>query len=187
MNARFFLDAASGLLTGAPYRPSPHADDRPAGCAPELVVIHGISLPPGVWGGEDVERLFLGTLDCTSHPAYAELRGVRVSAHLYLRRDGTVVQFVPVHRRAWHAGASRFAARGACNDFSIGIELEGSDRAPYADAQYVCLAAAVRALRAAFPAITPERLVGHDEIAPGRKTDPGPYFDWARLRAGVSA
>jgi AmpD protein len=165
--------------------PSPHCDERPAGTAIELLVIHAISLPAGEYGGPDVAALFCGTLDCTRRADYADLTGLRVSAHFFIRRDGQITQFVPVHRRAWHAGVSRFAGRERCNDFSIGIELEGCDDDAFTTAQYATLSALTRALRAAYPAIHAEAIVGHSEIAPGRKTDPGPHFDWARYRAAL--
>ena len=186
MNPLFACDAASGLLHGLPYRPSPHRDARPAPDV-SLLVLHGISLPPGSFDGDAVEALFAGTLDCDAHPAFAELRAVRVSAHLYVRRDGSAVQFVPLHERAWHAGVSQFGARARCNDFSIGIELQGTDMTAYTPAQYATAAALTRAIRAAYPAITAERIVGHSDIAPGRKTDPGPAFDWAVYRAAIAA
>ena len=151
----------------------------------DLLVIHAISLPAGEYGGDDVAALFLGTLDCTRRADYDELANLRVSAHFLVRRDGQVQQFVPLHRRAWHAGVSRFAGRDRCNDFSVGIELEGSDRDCFTAAQYAALTALTRAVRAACPAIQAENIVGHSDIAPGRKTDPGPHFDWAVYRAAL--
>jgi AmpD protein len=151
----------------------------------DALVIHAISLPAGEYGGVDVESLFRGTLDCTRRADYESLTGLRVSAHFFIRRDGRIVQFVPVHRRAWHAGVSRLGGRERCNDFSVGVELEGCDDDAFTDAQYAALAALTRALRAAFPAIRAETIVGHSEIAPDRKTDPGPHFDWARYRADL--
>ncbi|MBQ1784354.1 MAG: 1,6-anhydro-N-acetylmuramyl-L-alanine amidase AmpD [Gammaproteobacteria bacterium] len=165
---------------------SPHCDERPEGETISLLVIHNISLPPGQFGGEDVEQLFMGTLDCDRHPFYAQLRGLRVSSHLFIRRDGDVLQFVPYQTRAWHAGVSRMQGRERCNDFSIGIELEGTDHQPYTDAQYLALAAVSRDIMRRFPAITLGRIVGHNDIAPGRKTDPGPAFDWPRFRQLLS-
>ncbi len=161
---------------------SSHCDDRPAGTEISLLVIHNISLPPGQFGGDGVERLFLGTLDPDAHPYYQQLRGLRVAAHLFIRRDGEVIQFVPYALRAWHAGVSAFQGRSRCNDFSIGIELEGCDDVPYTDAQYLALLAASRDIMRRFPAINLARIVGHNDIAPGRKTDPGPAFDWPRFR-----
>jgi len=168
------------LAAGARQVPSPNADDRPLGTEITLLVVHNISLPPGVFGGRDVVRLFTNTLDCSSHPAYAALHELRVSAHFFVRRTGEVVQFVPCGRRAWHAGASSWRGRSRCNDFSIGVELEGTDVAPYADVQYARLARLARALGRRYPI---RDIVGHSEIAPARKTDPGPAFDWPRLRA----
>jgi AmpD protein len=176
------VDPATGLLDAARYRPSPNGDDRPFGVAIDLIVIHGISLPPGEFGGPWIDALFANALDPAAHPYFQTLTGLRVSAHLLIRRDGELTQYVSFHRRAWHAGASEYAGRSRCNDFSIGIELEGADQIPYADGQYPRLAAVIQAVRAAYPAITADRLTGHADIAPGRKTDPGPAFDWARLR-----
>jgi AmpD protein len=174
--------AESGLLAGARQVLSPHCDERPAGAQAELVVVHGISLPPDVYGGPHIERLFCGNLDPAMHPYFAEVAGLRVSAHLLVRRDGAVLQFVPVGLRAWHAGVSSWQGREACNDFSVGIELEGSDTVPYEAAQYEALAELVRALCQVWPALLPGHVVGHSDIAPGRKSDPGPAFDWPRLR-----
>lgn len=173
------------LLIGVPFRPSPFADARPSAGDPELVVVHGISLPPGEFGGPYVEDFFLGRLDRQGHPYFTEIHGMEVSAHLFIRRDGSVIQFVPFNRRAWHAGKSAWCGRERCNDFSIGIELEGTDDAPYEEAQYRTLAAVLDALRAAYPALHEDAVTGHSDIAPGRKTDPGPAFDWAFLREHV--
>lgn len=178
----FRVDNTTGRLAPASRCDSPNQDPRPDGAEPELIVVHGISLPPGEFGGEAIEALFTNTLDFDAHPYYREIRGLEVSAHLLIRRDGHVVQFVPFTHRAWHAGESRFRGRGRCNDFSIGIELEGLPGQPFTGAQYATLAALVEVLRDAFPGITAERVVGHSDIAPGRKEDPGPRFDWARLR-----
>ena len=175
---------AAGIAAGARQVPSPNADARPRGTKITLLVVHNLSLPPGVFGGEDVVRLFTNTLDCSSHLAYEPLRTLRVSAHFFVRRTGEVVQFVSCRRRAWHAGESAWDGRSRCNDFSIGIELEGSDTVPYADVQYDRLADLVIALRRRYPIAD---LVGHSDVAPARKTDPGPAFDWPRLRALVSA
>ena len=175
--------AESGLLRGARQLLSPHCDGRPAGVAPELIVVHGISLPPGEYGGPWIGQLFCGGLDPAGHPYFAEVAALRVSAHFLVRRDGEVQQFVPVGLRAWHAGRSSWQGREACNDFSVGIEMEGSDEAAYAPEQYAALARLVRALCATWPTLSAQRLVGHSDIAPGRKTDPGPSFDWGRLRA----
>lgn len=173
-----------GWLQPARRCPSPNFNQRPAGIAIDLLVIHNISLPPGEFGGGFVEALFTNRLDSRAHPAFADLRDLQVSAHFLIARDGTVTQFVPVTARAWHAGLSSFRGRANCNDFSVGIELEGTDDLPYTDAQYHHLAAVVRALRKIHPALA-DNLVGHSDIAPGRKTDPGPAFDWQRLRSAL--
>jgi len=159
--------------------PSPNFDARPNGVATDLIVIHNISLPPGEFGGGAVADFFLNRLDWDAHPFYQQIRGVRVSAHFLITRDGALQQFVSCNARAWHAGASQFEGRTRCNDFSIGIELEGSDTVPFDDAQYATLAALVSALCAHYPIAA---LTGHSDIAPGRKTDPGPAFDWSRLQ-----
>ena len=176
------VDIASGCLEGARQVASPKHDERPPGTVIDLLVIHGISLPPGGFGGPWIDALFTNTLDPQAHPYFKDIAGLRVSAHVLIRRDGEIIQYVPLQRRAWHAGQSCFDGRNRCNDFSIGIELEGCDDQPYEDAQYLALAGVVRALTAAYPAITPGRIVGHCDIAPGRKTDPGPAFEWDRLR-----
>lgn len=170
-------------LPGVERMPSPNADERPAGCAIDLLVVHSISLPPGRYGGPYIRDLFLNRLDPRAHPYFAAIAGLRVSAHLLVRRDGRVIQFVALDRRAWHAGLSSFRGRERCNDFSVGIELEGSDEMPFTQAQYLSLATLTAQIQALFPAITGERIVGHADIAPGRKTDPGPAFDWMRYRA----
>lgn len=183
--ATYRVDAKTGLLSGARQLASPHRDDRPPGTGIELLVIHAISLPPGEFGGRWIEDLFLGRLRADAHPYFAGIVEQRVSAHLLIRRDGDVLQFVPFHRRAWHAGVSVFEGRAACNDFSIGIELEGCDDILYEAPQYSVLTAVVRSLMQSYPAITPTRVVGHSDIAPGRKSDPGPAFDWPRLRGAL--
>jgi N-acetyl-anhydromuramoyl-L-alanine amidase len=177
------IDPVSGRLVGARYVRSPHCDDRPPGTPIDLVVVHNISLPPGEFGGAWIDALFTGRLDPAGHPYFEAIQGLRVSAHLLIDRCGRLTQYVPFHLRAWHAGRSCFAGRSACNDYSIGIELEGTDDIPYTPDQYQSLAQVVRALRSVYPAITAQRVTGHSDIAPGRKTDPGPAFDWARLRA----
>jgi AmpD protein len=177
------VDPATGMAVGARSVPSPNCDERPPGVAPELIVVHGISLPPGEFGGPWIDQLFTNTLAPGLHPYFASLAGLRVSAHALVRRDGEVVQYVPFTRRAWHAGESSWRGRPRCNDFSIGIELEGTDAMPYSDAQYTALARLVAALLTAYPSLDAEALAGHSDIAPGRKTDPGPAFDWPRLRA----
>lgn len=171
---------ADGWLAGVRRVPSPNCDARPAGSRVSLLVLHGISLPPGEYGGDAIEALFTNRLDPSAHPYYKEVAGLRVSAHLLVRRDGTLVQFVPLAQRAWHAGVSRWRGRDACNDFSAGVELEGVDDRPYAGAQYAALAALVRALMQALPITA---CAAHSDIAPGRKTDPGPSFDWPQLHA----
>ena len=176
------IDVITGLLPDARQVPSPNCDDRPAGVPIDLIVVHGISLPPGEFDGPWIDALFTNTLDPAAHPYFREIQGLRVSPHVLIRRTGELVQYVPLQRRAWHAGQSCFAGRGRCNDFSIGIELEGTDTIPYTNSQYQRLAAVIRVLLEAYPAITPERIVGHCDIAPGRKTDPGAVFDWRRLR-----
>jgi AmpD protein len=150
--------------------------------APELIVIHNISLPPGEFGGDWIEALFTNRLDPSAHPYFTQVHRLRVSAHLLIRRSGTIIQFVPFHQRAWHAGKSNYRGRNQCNDFSIGIELEGADDTHYESVQYKKLAEVIRALVAAYPSLARDRIVGHEHIAPGRKTDPGPAFDWRRFR-----
>lgn len=181
------IDSATGLLRGNRQVLSPHCDARPGGVGPELVVIHGISLPPGEFGGPWIDRLFCGDLPGDAHPFFAGIAGLRVSAHALVRRDGGIVQYVPFHGRAWHAGASEWRGRAGCNDFSIGIELEGTDELAYDDAQYAALAALLRALFATYPKLSADGLAGHADVAPGRKTDPGPAFDWSRLLRLVAA
>lgn len=175
------VDPLSGLIAPARQLASPNQDERPAGSTPDLVVIHGISLPPGEFGGAHIEQLFTNSLPRDGHPYFQGIADLRVSAHLLIRRDGDLVQFVPLHRRAWHAGVSCWEGRERCNDFSIGIELEGADEVPYEEAQYQVLTGLLTCLERAYPALSPGRVVGHSDVAPGRKTDPGPAFDWGRL------
>jgi AmpD protein len=177
---RLAVDVA-GIVAAATQVASPNCDARPAGAVPSLVVVHGIALPPRTFGGDDVTRLFTNRLDPTVHPFYATIAHLRVSAHFFIRRDGALFQFVACRDRAWHAGVSSWRGRERCNDFSVGIELEGADDVPYAAAQYRRLGALIRALARRYPL---EAVVGHSDVAPGRKTDPGPAFDWDRL-AGV--
>jgi AmpD protein len=151
-----------------------------------LLVVHNISLPPGCFGGADIEALFCNTLDCSADPFYAGLEGLQVSAHFLIDRSGALTQFVSVNERAWHAGVSSWAGRENCNDYSIGVELEGTDTLPFADPQYATLARLIVDLQQAFPALARGAIVGHSDIAPGRKTDPGRAFDWARLRRLMS-
>ena len=181
------VDSATGLLIGIRQVLSPHFDARPANGVPELIVVHGISLPPGEFGGPWIDKLFTGTLPVDVHPFFREAGapGRRVSAHVLIRRDGEVIQYVPFGARAWHAGMSEYRGRARCNDFSIGIELEGVDDIPYTDAQYVELGRVVRALLAGYPSLSSQHIAGHSDIAPGRKTDPGAAFDWGRLRGLV--
>ncbi len=181
------VDGATGLMRGVRQVLSPHFDARPPATAPALIVVHGISLPPDEFGGPAIDALFSGTLDWEAHPYFKSIEGLRASAHLLIRRDGALTQYVPFGARAWHAGASAYLGRSHCNDFSIGIELEGADTTPYTEAQYAALTEAVVALLAAYPSLSPEHIAGHSEVAPGRKTDPGPAFDWARLRAQLAA
>lgn len=162
---------------------SPNQDERPAGAEIGLVVVHAISLPPGEFGGDAIERLFTNRLDPSAHPYFETIAHLRVSSHFLVRRDGERVRFVAVERRAWHAGASTWRGRSRCNDFSVGIELEGSDDAPFEDAQYAALALLLTDLRRDLPL---RAIAGHGEIAPGRKTDPGPRFDWNRLLAELA-
>lgn len=173
------VDVGTGLLSGARLVPSPHQDFRPPGATLSLVVLHGISLPPGEFGGPWIDALFTGQLPAEQHPYFATVAGFKVSAHLCIARDGAVTQYVPFHRRAWHAGASAHRYRVACNDYSIGIELEGADEVPYTAAQYAQLAQVLLALRAAYPQLVD--VAGHSDVAPGRKTDPGPAFDWQQV------
>ena len=175
---------AGGLVRQVRQVRSPNRDARPPGTEVTLAVVHGITVPAGQFGGDGVERLFTNTLDPSAHASYASLSGLRVSAHFFVRRSGALVQFVSCNERAWHAGVSEWQGRARCNDFSIGIELEGTDTAPYAPAQYRRLAALLRALKVRYPLTA---VVGHSDIAPGRKTDPGPAFDWARLGALTGA
>jgi N-acetyl-anhydromuramoyl-L-alanine amidase len=181
--SRAFRLNEEGLVEGARYVPSPNCDARPPDAAIELVIVHAISLPPGVFGGPGIIEFFTNRLDFGAHPYYAGLADLRVSAHVLVRRDGELIQFVPCARRAWHAGASSWCGRSRCNDFSIGIELEGWDEAPFEAPQYDALAALSRSLRARYPIVD---IVGHSDVAPGRKTDPGPHFDWPRFHALVA-
>lgn len=172
-----------GWLSAAERRPSPNCDSRPEGAPIDLLVIHCISLPPGKFGGPWLDDLFLGRLDPTAHPYYPiACAAGPVSTHLLIRRDGAVIQYVSFDLRAWHAGRSSFEGRERCNDFSIGIELEGDDHGPFEDAQYDALVRCTRAVMDRYTGIVPGRITGHSVIAPGRKTDPGPYFDWGRYR-----
>ncbi len=176
------VDRATGLVVGARFVASPNYDERPDNEPPSLIVIHGISLPPGEYGGPWIDALFTNTLDPQEHPYFAEIHQLRVSSHLLIRRDGELVQYVPFDKRAWHAGLSSYDGRDRCNDYSIGIELEGTDDEPYEAAQYQALTECVSALLLAYPQLSAERITGHSDIAPGRKSDPGPHFDWPHFR-----
>jgi N-acetyl-anhydromuramoyl-L-alanine amidase len=182
-----YVEAESGLVKGVRFVPSPNCDARPGMSVPEVLIIHAISLPPGQFGGPGIEQLFCNRLEPDEHPYYAQIKHLEVSAHFLIRRDGSAIQFVPLHLRAWHAGQSQCEGRPRVNDFSIGIELEGTDDLPFADAQYRILIELTSALQRAYPAITTQRIYGHSDIAPGRKTDPGPHFDWQRYRAGCGS
>lgn len=171
-----------GWLNAARVLVSPNADARPHGCAVDLLVVHGISLPPGQFGGPWIEALFSNRLDPGAHPYFAEIADLRVSAHVLIRRAGELVQFVSFDDRAWHAGESAFAGRLGCNDFGIGVELEGADEIAYTDVQYTALARLANLLVRRYADMTVDRIVGHSDIAPERKTDPGPAFDWQHLR-----
>jgi len=181
VTSEFTVDPQSGLINPARQCPSPNRDARPCGASLDMIVLHGISLPPGKYGGDEIEALFLNRLDWDAHPYFSEIRGAEVSAHLLIRRDGELVQFVPFTERAWHAGESRFRGRTRCNDFSIGVELEGEDDTPYDERQYQVLPAVLRAVSRSYPGISPRELAGHCDVSPGRKSDPGPAFDWLRL------
>lgn len=181
--ARAWTFDAYGRLPAARFLASPNCDERPAGEHVTLLVVHGISLPPGRFTGDAVAELFLNRLEPSAHPFFAGLAGLRVSAHFFVRRRGELIQFVPVSKRAWHAGFSAWKGRERCNDFSVGVELEGTDTTPFTAAQYRVLARLTRALQAVYPV---RDIVGHADIAPGRKTDPGPCFDWAHYRGLVA-
>ncbi len=179
------VDVQSGLVRPAVQCPSPNRDARPDGEIVSAIVLHGISLPPGEFGTGAIEALFRNELDVGAHPYFEEIRGLEVSSHLLIDRHGALTQFVPLNERAWHAGISALAGRTRLNDFAIGIELEGTDDEPYTDAQYTSLLAVVTAILNAYPAITARRIAAHSDVAPGRKTDPGPAFDWQRLYDGL--
>tara|TARA_R110002072_G_scaffold89232_1_gene199801 strand:+ start:4354 stop:4908 length:555 start_codon:yes stop_codon:yes gene_type:complete len=180
------MGITDGWLQGAEPIKSDNFDARPQGETPSVIVLHCISLPAGHFGNSYVEQLFTNCLDCDEHPDFDDIRDLRVSSHLFIRRDGAVHQFVPFTQRAWHAGESSFEGRSQCNDFSIGVELEGIDTGRFTDRQYEALANACRLIMATW-SIPTERIVGHSDIAPGRKTDPGSGFDWQRFRQSVSA
>ncbi len=177
------IDEKTGLLDGAEYIPSPNCDFRPENCDVSLLVIHNISLPPGIFGGPYISQLFTNCLNSEDDPFFLEICHLRVSSHLLIRRDGNIIQYVPLNQRAWHAGVSEFNGQAHCNDYSIGIELEGTDTNEYETIQYEVLAEVSREILKTYPAITPNRITGHSNIAPERKTDPGPAFDWAKYRS----
>ena len=177
------MPAVQDWIAGARRVLSPNCDSRPAGCAVSLLLLHSISLPRGVYGGDAVERLFTNRLDPAAHPSFAELAGVRVSAHFLLRRDGELIQFVALEQRAWHAGASRWRGRERCNDFSAGVELEGTDDGSFEAAQYETLFLLLKKLQRVLPL---RDIAAHSDVARGRKTDPGAQFDWARLLAELA-
>ncbi len=174
-----------GWISSARKVPSPHFNARPDHEVPSLLVIHNISLPPGEFGGPWIDRLFTGSLPADAHPYFADIAQLRVAAHCLIRRDGELVQYVSLNERAWHAGVSVFSGRENCNDFSIGIELEGTDTLPYTDAQYAMLQQVTALLQQHYP-LSADRITGHSDIAPGRKTDPGPAFDWSRYKQGIT-
>lgn len=175
------IEPNKGVVIGARYVPSPNFNERPEGVNIDLIVVHGISLPPGEFGGQWIDDFFTNTLDPKQHPYFETIASQRVSAHCLIRRGGEIVQYVPFHFRAWHAGQSAYKGREECNDFSIGIELEGEDTVPYTPIQYQVLTNLVQALQQHYPAITSDRIAGHCHIAPQRKTDPGEAFDWPLL------
>jgi AmpD protein len=185
LDKEVIIDETSGWLCGVPHVPSPNCDQRPDGTDASLIVVHGISLPPGEFGGPWIDRLFTNCLPADAHDYFAEIAQFRVSAHALIRRDGELRQYVPFTARAWHAGESNWCGREVCNDFSIGIELEGVDDIPYTDAQYEKLTALVVALRRTYASLRDAEIVGHEHIAPGRKIDPGPAFDWNRLNSAL--
>lgn len=176
------IDPATGLLPDTTYLASPNQDERPANTDIDMIVIHGISLPPGQFGGNTIERFFCNHLDTSEHPALADISHLKVSSHLLIKRTGEIIQFVPFGKRAWHAGESFFEGKARCNDFSIGIELEGTDDIAYEPVQYRQLSRAILAIMQAYPKVSMGRIVGHADIAPGRKTDPGAAFDWSYLK-----
>jgi AmpD protein len=181
------VDLESGLMRGARQVASPNFDARPDGAPLDLIVVHGISLPPGEFGGPWIDRLFTNSLPPEVHPYFAEIANLRVSSHLVIARDGGLTQYVSFNDRAWHAGRSTYQGRIECNDYSVGVELEGADTVPYEAAQYEVLAEAIVALCAAYPLMSAQRITGHSDVAPGRKTDPGEAFDWPRAHRCIAA
>lgn len=179
------MKVTDGWLTSARIAESPNCDERPGAGDVSLIVIHCISLPPNEFGGDWIDRLFSNRLPPDAHPYFLGIHQLRVSAHLLIRRDGEIVQYVPFTKRAWHAGISTFRGQSTCNDFSIGIELEGTETIPYTDEQYDTLGTVVGLLLASYPTLSADRIAGHSEIAPDRKTDPGPSFDWPRFYRSI--
>lgn len=177
------IDVLSGLVTEARQNMSPNCDERPSETDISLIVIHGISLPPGKFGGHYIDQLFCNQLNPNEHPYFKEIEGLKVSSHLLIRRDGELVQYVPLNKRAWHAGVSCYENRDCCNDYSIGIELEGEDKLPYTNPQYLELSKIIKSLIKNYPDLNEKTIAGHNDIAPGRKTDPGEAFDWPHLRS----
>lgn len=180
------INVSSGLLNQARQQPSPNCDARPNEEDISLIIIHGISLPPGKFGGNYIDQLFCNELNSNEHPYFKEIEGLKVSSHFLVRRDGEIVQYVPIHRRAWHAGVSNYKERECCNDFSIGIEMEGEDNTPYTEIQYQVLVTIIKALFSHYPKLNNQTLLGHSDVAPGRKTDPGEAFDWEHLNKLLS-
>jgi len=174
-------------LSEAQFLESPNQSPRSLDIKPDLVIIHNISLPPGEYGGGYIAKLFNNTLDPSDHSYFEQIHAFKVSSHLLIERDGLVTQFVPFNQKAWHAGESAYCGRGNCNDFSIGIELEGTDFEPFTETQYIALIEITRLLLVNYPSLNHDRIVGHSDVAPGRKTDPGPFFDWARYKSAVTA
>jgi len=179
------LAIANDILIGAQLVESPNQNARPDNTDIELLVIHNISLPPGEFGTPAIKQFFCNQLDSESHPFYREIAVLKVSAHLLIDREGRLTQFVPFSNRAWHAGESLFCERSNCNDYSIGIELEGTDFEPFTDSQYTSLANVTKLLLSTYPKMSRDKVVGHSDIAPGRKTDPGPCFDWGRYKQSL--
>ncbi|MFK7865150.1 MAG: 1,6-anhydro-N-acetylmuramyl-L-alanine amidase AmpD [Pseudohongiellaceae bacterium] len=180
------MAVVDGRLKGARFVESPNQSERPASCHVDLLVIHNISLPPGRYGTGCIDQLFCNVLDPNSDPFFEQISDLKVSAHLLINREGTVTQYVPFEKKAWHAGQSVFGGRDNCNDYSIGIELEGTDFEDFTDSQYEVLVRVVKSLQQEYPQISLDRIVGHSDIAPGRKTDPGPFFSWSKLRNALS-
>ena len=183
----FALDDSGDWFVGAEVLPSPNCDERPPAAEISLAIVHGISLPPGQFGGPNIAQLFTNQLDWNEHYFFREIKGLRVSSHLLIERSGALTQFVPLSRRAWHAGQSEYCGEQRCNDFSVGIELEGTDHVPYTAAQYHALAGVLTTLMVRYPRITRARIVGHCDVAPKRKTDPGASFRWDSLYALLGA